>query len=136
MGNHKLPGLTKRGGIWHFDKVFRGTRIRCSSGTGDLVEAQEQLALRIRQLRSQRLYGVRSEHTFRSAAARHLRENQHKRSIADDAMHLRELDPFIGGLSLRQVHMGSLEAFIAKRRADGVKSSTINAARWRSLATS
>ena len=128
MGNQKPPGLTKRGGIWHFDKVFRGKRIRGSSGTGDLAEAQEQLAHRIQELRSAKLYGVRTQHTFRAAATKHLRENCHKRSIGDDAMHLRELDPFIGSLPVRQVHMGSLQAFIAKRRADGVKSSTINGA--------
>ena len=128
MGNQNPSGLTKRGGIWHFDKVFRGTRIRGSSGTGDLAEAQEQLAKRIDQIRSERIYGVRPDHTFRAAATKFLKENQHKRSIADDAMHLKELDPFVGGLPLRQVHMGSLQAFIAKRKGDGVKSSTINGA--------
>ena len=43
-------------------------------------------------------------------------------------MHLRQLDPFIGTHSLRQVHIGTLQAFIAKRRSDGVKTKTINAA--------
>jgi len=128
MGNQNPSGLTKRGGIWHFDKVFRGTRIRGSSGTGDLAEAQEQLAKRIDQIRSERIYGVRPDHTFRAAATKFLKENQHKRSIADDAMHLKELDLFVGDLPLRQVHMGSLQAFIAKRKTDGVKSSTINGA--------
>ena len=128
MGNQNPSGLTKRGGIWHFDKVFRGTRIRGSSGTGDLAEAQEQLAKRIDQIRSERIYGVRPDHTFRAAATKFLKENQHKRSISDDAMHLKELAPFVGDLPMRQVHMGSLQAFIAKRKADGVKSSTINGA--------
>jgi integrase len=128
MGSQNPSGLTKRGGIWHFDKVFRGTRIRGSSGTGDLAEAQEELAKRIDQIRSERIYGVRPDHTFRAAATKFLKENQHKRSIADDAMHLKELDPFVGDLPLRQVHMGSLQEFIAKRKADGVKSSTINGA--------
>jgi hypothetical protein len=43
-------------------------------------------------------------------------------------MHLAQLDPFIGDLMLKQVHMDSLQPFIAKRRADGVKTSTINGA--------
>ena len=43
-------------------------------------------------------------------------------------MHLRQLDPFIGTHLLRQVHIGTLQAFIAKRRSDGVKTKTINAA--------
>lgn len=46
MGNQKPSGLTKRGGVWPFDKLCRGTRIRGSSGTGNIVEAREQLAKR------------------------------------------------------------------------------------------
>ena len=128
MGNQKPPGLTKRGGIWHFDKVFRGTRIRGSSGTDDLAEAQEQLAKRVNDLRSARVFGTRPDHSFRAAATKFLKENQHKKSIGDDAMHLKALNRFVGDLPLRQVHMGSLQEFIAKRRKDGVKTSTINGA--------
>ena len=128
MGNQKTPGLTKRGGIWHFDKVFRGTRIRGSTGTSDLAEAQEQLAKRVNDLRTARAFGTRPDHTFRAAATKFLKENQHKKSIGDDAMHLKALDRFVGDLPLRQVHMGSLQEFIAKRRKDGVKTSTINGA--------
>ncbi len=43
MGNHRPTRLTKRGGIWHIDKVFGGTRIRESTSTGDLAKAQELL---------------------------------------------------------------------------------------------
>ena len=126
MGNRKSSGLIKRGGIWHIDKLFRGTRIRESTSTSDLAKAQEQLAKRIDQIRTVSVYGLRPDRTFRAAATKFLEENQHKRSRADDAMLLRQLDPHIGDLKLRQVHMGSLQAFIAKRRTDGVKSRTIN----------
>jgi len=126
MGTQKMSGLTKRGGIWHIDKVFRGTRIRESSGTGEIVKAQELLAKRIDEIRLVKLYGVRPDRTFRVAATKFLEENQHKRSIDDDAAHLERLDPFIGSLFLRQVHMDSLQPFIASRRADGVKTATIN----------
>ena len=126
MGNRRPSGLIKRGGIWHIDKVFRGTRIRESTSTGDLAKAQEQLARRIDQIRNASVYGLRLDRTFRAAATKFLEENQQKRSLADDAMLLRQLDPFIGDLALRQVHMGSLQAFIARRRTDGVKSRTIN----------
>jgi hypothetical protein len=76
-GKPKIVRSHQARGIWHFDRVFRGTRIRGSSGIGDL---------------------------------------------------LKELDSFIGDLALRQVHMGSLQVFIAERKADGVKTSTINGA--------
>ena len=49
---------------------------------------------------------------------RYLEENQHKKSIADDAGLLRQLDPFIGDPLLKQVHMGTLQPFIAKRQQD------------------
>jgi integrase len=126
MGSQKMSGLTKRGGIWHIDKQFRGERIRESTGTGDLVCAQELLAKRISDIRDARLYGVRADRTFLAAATRYLTENGDKRSLRNDAMHLKQLSPFIGGLALKQVHMGSLQSFIDSRRADGVKTKTIN----------
>jgi integrase len=128
MGTQKMSGLTKRGGTWHIDKVFRGTRIRESTGSGEVVKAQELLAKRIEEIRAAQLYGVRPDRTFRAAATKFLNENQHKRSIDDDALHLSQLDPFIGNLFLKQVHLDSLQAFIASRRADGVKTTTINLA--------
>jgi hypothetical protein len=42
--------------------------------------------------------------------------------------HSRCLDPFIGELALKHVHMGSLQTFITRRRSDGVKTKTINCA--------
>jgi hypothetical protein len=125
MGTQKMSGLTKHGGIWHIDKLFRGTRIRESTGTGEIVKAQEHLARRIEEIRTAKVFGVRSDRTFRAAATKFLQENQHKKSIDDDAAHLEKPDPFIGDLSLRQVHMDSLQPFIASRRADGVKTSKV-----------
>ncbi len=128
MGTQRMPGLTKRGGTWHIDKLYRGTRIRESTGTGDPAKTQDLLVKRIDQIREARLYGVRTDRTFRAAATKYLLENQHKRSIANDASVLRQLDSHIGGTDLRNVHMGTLQDFIAQRREDGVKTKTINAA--------
>ncbi len=122
----QTSGLTKRGGIWHIDKQIRGIRIRESTGTGT-SQGASILAKRIEQVREARLYGVRPERTFRVAATKYLEENQHKKSIGDDALHLRLLDPFIGILPLKQVHMGSLQCFIAQRQQQGRKVKSINA---------
>jgi len=127
MGRCKPLGLTKRGGVWHIDKWIGGTRVCESTGTSDLAKAQEHLAKRVDDARKARLYGVRGDHSFRAAATKFLEENQHKRTIDDDAGHLKQLDPFIGTHLLRQVHIGTLQEFIAKRRKDGVKTKTINA---------
>jgi integrase len=126
MGNQKTSGLTKRGGIWHIDKQFRGVRIRESASTSNLTEAVALLAKRIEAIRKTLIYGVRPERTFRAAATKYLQENQHKRSISDDAGHLAILDPFIGDLYLSQVYMEKRQPFIDKRRKDGVKAKTIN----------
>ena len=127
MGNQKPSGLTKRGGIWHVDKMFRGTRICESTGTRDLRQAEEYLAKRVVGLREAQLYGLRETRTFRAAATRFLEDYSYKKSLKDDAMHLKKLDRFIGAMELKQVHMGSLQEFIATRRQDGVKTKTINA---------
>lgn len=59
------------------------------------------------------------------AASKYLNEATKVR-LADDALHLRLLEPFIGSLSLESVHMGSLQSFIEARKAKGVKNRTIN----------
>ena len=128
MGTQKASGLTKRGGVWHLDKMYRGTRIRESAGTGEIRKAQELLARRMEEIRKVTMFGVRPDRTFRAAATKFLAENQHKRSIDDDAIHLAKLDPFIGGMFIRQVHMDSLQPFVASRRTGGVKTTTINLA--------
>jgi len=127
MGQQKPPGLTKRGGVWHLDKQIGGTRLRGSTGTSDLGSAQEVLAKRIDEVREARLFGVRDDHSFRAAATKYLAENQHKRTLADDAFELKRLDPVIGDLALQHVHLGSLREFIVKRQGDGVCTRTINA---------
>ena len=128
MGKQKVPGLTKRGAVWHVDKMYRGTRLCESTGTGDVGQAQEYLAKRLMQCREVEIYGARPCHTFRAAATRYLQDYAHKKSIKDDAIHLKQLDPFIGALELKQVHLGSLQDFIARRRLDGVKIKTLNMA--------
>ena len=74
------------------------------------------------------MFGLREDRSCRAAVTKFLEENWHKKSTSDDAVQLKQLDPFIGGLALKQVHMGSLQEFIAKRRRDRVKTKSINAA--------
>src|SRR3984885_1558723 len=126
MGNRKTSGLTKRGRIWHLNKQFRGVRIRESAATTIFTEAVELLASRIEGVRQSQLYGVRPLWTFREAAEKYLKENQHKKSFSDDKRHLAMLDPFIGDLLLSLVYMETLRPFIEKRNKDGVKTKTIN----------
>ncbi len=126
MGRKKSPGLFKRGNYWHIDKAIFGCRIRESTGTSNLEEAEKYFAKRIEEIRQASVFGVRPKRTFMEAAIKYLDENQHKRSISDDAGRLRNLVQYIGKLPLDAIHMGTLQPFIDGRRKDGVKTRTIN----------
>jgi len=125
MGRKHTPGLYKRGGIWHIDKQVRGRRLCESTGTSTLAEAEAYLARRIEEIRQATVYGVRPRRTFRQAATKYLMDVT-KRSLARDAQDLKLIDLYVGDLYLDQVHMGTLQKFINERRAQGVKSATVN----------
>jgi integrase len=126
MGLQKPPGLTLRGETWHIDKDIYGTRICESTSTGDLREAVAILSRRIEEVRARRFFGARKARTFREAATRFLEENQHKRSLERDARSLAALDPYIGALTIEQVHSGSLQAFVRGKLKAGKSPGTIN----------
>src|SRR3990167_1839817 len=126
MGRKRTPGIYKKGSHWQIDKKMFGYRLCESTGTGDLEEAEKYLARRIDEIRQATVYGVRPKRSFMEAATKFLMENQHKRSIDDDAGRLRELVKYIGNLSLESIHTGSLQPFIEGRKRDGVKMRTIN----------
>lgn len=126
MGRKRIPGIYKKGSHWQIDKKIFGYRLCESTGTGDLEEAEKYLARRIDEIRQATVYGVRPKRSFMEAATKFLMENQHKRSIDDDAGRLREVVKYIGDLSLESIHIGSLQPFIEGRRKDGVSTRTIN----------
>ena len=128
MGRRKTPGLVNRGGVWHIDKRVRGRRLCESTGESNLEKAEEYLARRIEETRKALIYGERPKRTFRQAATKYLNENQHKKRIRDEALHLKQLDPFIGDLELRAVHIGALQPFIEMRQKAGIKTKSINLA--------
>ena len=126
MGRKRTPGLVERNGIWHIDKRISGRRVQRSTGTRRLEEAEAILAKVIDDARHARVYGTRPDRTFEEAATKYVLEHTHKASLRDDVHRLRNLMPFIGHDTLRQVHMGSLAPWIATRRRDGVAEGTIN----------
>lgn len=128
MGRKRTAGLYQRNGVWHIDKQIRGVRICESTGESSLAKAEEYLAKKTEEVRQAVIYGVRPKRAFRRAASRYLNENQHKRRIADSALHLKQLDPYIGHLPIESVHMGTLQPFIEARRKQGIKTKSINLA--------
>ncbi len=128
MGRKRAAGLYKRSGVWHIDKQYRGRRICESTGESGLAGAEQYLARKLEEVRQAVVYGVRPKRSFRQAATKYLNESQHKRRIADEAMHLRQLDPFIGNLPIEGVHMGTIQPFIEARQRKGIKAKSINLA--------
>ncbi len=126
MGRKRTPGLFKRGESWHIDKQVFGERIRESTGTNSLEEAEKYLARRIENLRQVAIYGARPKRIFREAATKFLIENQHKKSIQSDAEQLGMLDKYIGDLPIESIHIGTLQSFIEARKKDGKKNKTVN----------
>lgn len=128
MGHKRIPGLYKRRGVWHIDKYVFGRRLYENTGTSSLAEAEKVLARRIEKLREAQVFGVRPTRTFREAATKYLRENMQKASIDNDALHISQLDPYIGSLTIAQIHTGSLQSFVETRQKQGRKAKTINLA--------
>lgn len=129
MGRQTSPGLYERDGVWHIDKRVRGYgRICESTGTGDKEEAERYLRLKLTEIREASVYGVRPRRRFREAATKYLLDNQHMPSISDCAMHMKQLDPFIGDLPLDGIHDATLMQFINARKQQGVSNRTINIA--------
>ena len=126
MGRRKLPGLYRRAGIWHIDKQIEGQRVCQSTGSAELAEAERFIARLTESLRQARVYGVRPERSFETAAIKFVRENQHKRSLDRDIALLRQLMPWIGSLPLQRIHRGTLEPYVDSKRKEGKKPGTIN----------
>jgi integrase len=126
MGRKRTPGIYKCGNIWQIDKKIFGRRLCESTGASELEEAEKYLARRLEEVRQASVYGVRPKRIFKEAAIKFLMENQHKRSLSDDAGRLKVLVEYIGNMSLESIHVGSLQPFIEARRRDGVKTRTIN----------
>ena len=126
MGRKRTPGLFKRGDLWHIDKQVAGVRLRESTGTPYLEEAELYLVRRTEAIRQARLHGVRLPHTFKEAATKYLQENQHKVTLDKDAGLLKGLMPFVGDLPLEAIHKGALKEYIDARIAQGRKTRTVN----------
>ncbi|CAI8731399.1 putative prophage PSSB64-02, integrase protein [Pseudomonas chlororaphis] len=115
MARKTISGLYQKGGIWQIDKVFRGERLRESTGTGDRQEAEQYLIHRLEKLRQERVYGIRRTRTWEEAATRFLLEYKDQPSIKLSAHHLTHLHPYLKDLPLTHIDDQALEAFVTDR---------------------
>ena len=125
MGRPQNGIYRDRQGNWWVDKVYRGTRLRQCFGQ-HLEEAQSWLIHQLEQQRQSHLYGARAKRTFDEAATKYLLEHEDKISIESDIYHLERLMPWIGKVTLDQIHDGTLAAYVQDRQARGLANKTIN----------
>ena len=126
MGRKRVSGLLLREGVWHIDKRIRGRRICQSTGTARLEEAERCLARVMEERRQAEIYGVRPSRSFDMAAAKFVRENQHKRSLASDIVQLKLVMPMLGHLPIDKIHLGVLQPWVEERQRQGKAAATIN----------
>jgi len=126
MGRKKIAGLFKKKDIYHIDKYLGGKRVCKSTGTANLVEAEKFLIKLMEDTRQAEVYGIRPKRTLNEAAGKYLDYKQDKRSIDSDKSRLNMLLPMLGEYYLDELHMGTLQLWVDKRKKDGVKNNTIN----------
>jgi len=126
---NRRPGLRQRSGRWYIDKKMKieGERVHLSgaTGTADYAEAERVLDRWIEEKRRE-IRGERVEFLWDEARDRYLRESHHLDSFGDIQRHLSHVDPYLHGTPLHRVCDENLEGFIAARKAQGVKNSTVN----------
>jgi len=84
------------------------------------------LIYQLEQLRQLHLFGFRPKRTFDEAAAKYLLDHQEKVSLNLDIYLLERLMPFIGKLTLDQIHDGTLASYVKDRKANKLANKTIN----------
>jgi integrase len=127
MGKKRsVSGLRLRNGIWHIEKMVDGKRLFESTHVSQREEAEKVLIFRLEQIRHATVFGTRPVRTFKEAATRYLMENQHKRSLSDEARQIQHLCPHIGDMRLDKINMFTLQPYIAWRQQQGVTNWTIN----------
>lgn len=119
--------LRKRGSVWWIDVATpSGERVRQSAGTDNKARAQElHDKLKAEAWRVSRL-GERPRRLWNDAVVRWLKESSHKATIETDKMHLRWLDPYLGGKHLDDVSRAVVDRITEAKLAEGVTNATVN----------
>jgi integrase len=112
------------------NKQYKGQRIFQRLGTVSQDDAETWLREAQAEIDAERRDALRTgdDRLWRAAAARYLTERQQDdaRTLHMISRHVTDLLPYIGDVPMRDICNEALEQFIADRKADGVKNSTIN----------
>ena len=111
---------------WWIKIEVNGRRIQRSAGTDSKTKAQEYHDKIKAELWNQSKLKEKPNYIWQEAAIKWLQESSHKKSIADDKMHLRILDDYLRDKTLQSVSRQEIEVIIESRRKGGVTNATIN----------
>lgn len=119
--------LRKRGSVWWIDFVTpSGQRVRQSTGTANRDLAQElHDKLKAESWRIAKL-GEKPRRTWNEAVVRWLKESTHKATLETDKVHLRWLDPYLGGKDLEDISRTLIDRITDVRLAEGKRNGTVN----------
>lgn len=129
MGRTRTSGITSdQFGNRIIKKEVLGKVIFRRLGAVSQDVAEQVLAREIERIRLAREKGSRPRVAFREAALKYLKDEAPKLASCHDlAWHVEMLDPFIGDLTLEEVHDETLRPFKESRlQRDGVSITTVN----------
>ena len=116
----------KNSPYWKITGTRYGQKVRKTTQESCRKEAAEVLLNLENKLREQFLYGQPERVKWVDAVVKYF-ETVSKKSIGDDLIHVRKLDPFLKNLFLDEINDDTLSSFIQHRKKEGVKHRTINA---------
>jgi integrase len=112
---------------WWIDAVLpNGQRLRGSTKTEDRQQAEALLAKHRHEAYQAAFFGVKQKRSWQEAVVRYLAVKANLRSIEDVRRICRNLDPYLGGLTLDQISGDVVWSVIQGEMAKGNKPATVN----------
>lgn len=112
--------------FWWVKLTVCGRRVSESTGTADKRQAQEFHDKRKAELWEQQRLGVKPRRTWEEAVLRYLNEEVDKKTIKDDMVLLRWLQPHLEGMALGDISRDVVDRLIQASQKTGVSNATTN----------
>jgi integrase len=118
--------LYKRNKIYWVLISHNGKRIQRSTGTNNKIAAQELHDKLKAELWREDKLEEKPKKVWMDAALRWINESSHKRSLDDDRVHLRFVDPHLKGIPLEKINRDLIEKIALAKTNTGVSVATVN----------
>lgn len=118
--------LYKRGNVWWVSFTHGKQRVQQTTGTSDRLAAQQYYDKLKADRWSIKNLDTKPDYSWQDAVSRWLNENQHKKSIEDDKMHLRWLHKHLQNAYLNEITRDWIERIAQAKEKEGVRPATIN----------